>query len=99
MRTQCHNKYGKIKCTKIKNGDYDILTLMINIYLHFYNYDLKTTNILDGFIQKRFRLNITEINDFKKLIYEEVNNKFNPIKLTRLTNISKIIYYFCKKLK
>ena len=99
LRTNCQNSYGVKKCKKIKEGDYDMLTLMINIYLNFYKFDLKTTNILDEFIRKRFKLDLEEINYFKKLIYSEVKNKLNPIPLTRVTNISKIIYYFCRELK
>lgn len=99
LRGKCDFKYGVTKCTKIKPGDYDLLSLIINIYLNFYKFKIADIPEIDTYIRKRFKLNQNEMKLFQEVIKSEVKRKLRPIKITRLTNISKIIYYFCGKLE
>lgn len=99
LRGTCDFKYGVTKCTKIKPGDYDLLSLIINIYLNFYKFKIEEIPEIDSYMVKRFKLNKNEMKLFQALIKSEVNKIFKPLKITRLSNISKIIYYFCGKLE
>ena len=99
MRYKCRIAYGKEKCIKFKSGDFDLLTVLINIYiLLFLNKISEQFDKLDNFIKERFNFNKEDITNFKLVIKKSVGS-IDIIPLLTVTIMSKIILQLCNKLE
>ena len=99
LRFDCKVKYGKEKCIKFKQGDFDILTIFINVYLLLHKFKLKDLfEELDNYVKNRFQFCEEDLLKFKNVIKKEFNS-FSIIDKTKPTKMSGIIYQLCKKLE
>lgn len=99
LRYKCRITYGKEKCIKFKLNDFDLLTMLINIYiLIFINKIPEFFDKLDNFVKERFNFNTEEIINFKSIIKKNVKS-LDIIPLLSATRMSKIILQLCNKLE
>ena len=99
LRYKCRIAYGKEKCIKFKSVDFDLLTMLINIYLIlFINKVSEHFDKLDNFVKEKFNFNKKDIADFKLVIKKNVSS-IDIIPLLSVTRMSKIILQLCNKLE
>ena len=89
IRYKCNIEYGYKKCKKIKNEDFDFLTLFINFYIVNKKAEF---DILDNYFKKEFNLSMEDFINVKKIVTKSIINS------ERLTYNSRLIYKICKYL-